>query len=341
MDSHLYQSSHIEGDYIETVDGLFFAVKGLYHPKGKVIAYLRYIPDSKGERNRGGVNYRRVYSIGETTEFLRKHHPEYLSFIESLDLTLQTVPLSRIDRSYNPRERLVELIANPRTKLEKTIARFASVLSTESNIPVGEIGVSGSILIGLESLGSDVDLLVYGREEGLKANKALRRLRDVYGWVSSYDGRTVEKVLKARWSDTGLDLERFRGIEVRKKLHGLVCDRDYFVRLVKRPEEVEAEIESKPLRRARIRAIISDGSDAIFTPCTYQIQDCTLLDAPTCYEVSELVSFRGKFTEQASEGDAVEAYGTLEQVKFRDRVVHRLMMGSEGDYLIPVEKLDR
>ncbi len=337
MDMNLNPSSFIEGDYIETVEGLLFAVKGLHHPKGRVIAYLRYIPDSKGERSRKKVNYRRVYSIEETTEFLRKHHPEYLSYVESRDLTLQSVPLARIDRVYKPRERLIDLMEYPRTNLEKTVARFTSILSSESNIPVGEIGVSGSILIGLVSPLSDVDLIVYGREEGLKAYEALRRLRDACDWISSYDMKTVEKVLKARWGDTGLDLVRFRGIEVRKILHGLVCGRDYFVRLVKKPDEVETEMESKPLCRARLRAVISDGSDSIFAPCTYQVEDCVLLDAPNCHEISEFMSYRGKFTEQAQEGDLIEAFGTLEEVKFRDRVVHRLIMGSMGDYLIPIQ----
>ena len=338
---HLNPSYCIEGDYIETVEELFFSVKGLSHPKGRVIAYLRYVPDSKGERKRGGEKFRRVYSIDETTEFLRKHHPEYLSYVESLGLTLQTVPLAKIEMLYKPRERLIDVMAHPRTNLEKTVAKFSSVLSSEGNIPVGEMGVSGSILIGLESPGSDIDLIVYGREEGVKAYEGLRRLRDACDWVSSYDGRTVEKVLKARWGDTGLDLERFRGVEVRKILHGLVYGRDYFVRLVKRPEEAETEMESKPLCRARLRATISDESGAIFTPCTYQVEDCILLDAPTRHEISELTSFRGKFTEQARKGDLVEAYGTLEEVKLKDKVVYRLMMGSQGDYFIPVANHDR
>ena len=336
MGEHILTSRPIEGDYIETVDGLFFAVKGISHPKGKVIAYLRYILDARGERSRGGERYRRVYNIDETTELLRKQHPQYLSYVKSLGLTLQTVPWDRIAKVHKPRKRLINLRAKFKTDLDRTVVKFASALSSESNIPIEEIGVSGSVLIGLASQSSDVDLIVYGRVEGLKAYDALLRLRDACDWITSYDGRTIETVLKARWGDADLDLERFRDIEVRKILHGLVRGRDYFVRLVKKPEEVEAEIASKPLYKARLRAIVSDGSDAIFTPCTYHVKDPVPIEYPCHNEISELVSFRGKFTEQAREGDLVEAYGTLEKVTFSDKVVYRVVLGSEGDYLIPI-----
>jgi len=37
-----------EGDFLETLEGLIFDVKGLLHPDARVIAYLRYLPDPHG-----------------------------------------------------------------------------------------------------------------------------------------------------------------------------------------------------------------------------------------------------------------------------------------------------
>lgn len=341
MDPGLRSPPLIEGDYIETVEGMLFAVKGLFHPQERVVAYLRYLPDPKGERRRGDRTYRRVYDLEETTETLRRRYPQYLSHVESRGLTLQMVPWSRIARIYRPRERLRSLMANPRNELERIVARFADALSTESGVPLEKFGVSGSVLIGLDTPSSDVDLIVYGADAGRRAYAALRRLRERSVWISAYDERTVEGVVKARWGDTGIGLERFRAIEMRKVLHGVVCGRDYFVRLVKEPGEVEAERSSEPLGRVRLRATISGHADSIFTPCTYQVEDCALLDADHQHEVSELVSFRGKFTEQAREGDAVEGRGMLERVRYDDRTVYRVVMGGRGDYLIPLGALDR
>lgn len=341
MDMRVHPSRLIEGDYIETLEGLLFTVKGLFQPEGRVVAYLRYLPDTKGDRRRGGKRYRRVYDIEETTELLQRLHPQYVSRVDSLGLTLQTVPLDRIAKVFRPRERLQALMAHPRTELEKSVALFAFALSSESSVPLEQFGVSGSVLIGLASPSSDIDLIVYGLEAGWKVYESLRRLREKEEWISPYDERTVEEIVKARWGDTGLDLGKLRSIEMGKILHGLVYGRYYFVRLVKRHEEMEAERASRPLGKVRLRAVVIGASDSIFTPCTYHVEDGVPLDALFRHEVSELVSFRGKFTEQAGEGDAVEARGTLEEATYTDRTIYRVVMGARGDYLVPIEFLDR
>lgn len=321
---------------METVEGLFFTVKGLLHPKDRVVAYLRYVPDARGERKREGRRYRRVYDLGEATEILRRDYPQYLGRVESLGRTLQTVPWDRIARVYKPEERLRSLMDRPRTGLEEIVVEFASGLSSESGVPLDNFGVSGSILIGLTSPSSDVDLIVHGEEPGRSVYEALKRLRAACNWISPYDENTVEKVLRARWGDAGVDLERLRGIEVKKVLHGLVRDRDYFVRLVKGPGEVEAEIASRPLRRAKLKAVVAGAEDSIFTPCRYLLRRCTLQEPPLPRGVTELLSFRGRFTEQAAEGETVEAAGTLEEVEYGDRAVYRVVLGGRGDYLIPI-----
>jgi len=48
-----------EGDFIETFEGLIFDVKGLIHPPNRIIAFLRYFPDEKGERKKNSKRYRR------------------------------------------------------------------------------------------------------------------------------------------------------------------------------------------------------------------------------------------------------------------------------------------
>ena len=46
-----------EGELIETKDGIIFDVKGLTHPPDKVIAFPRFIPSTKGNRERKEVKY--------------------------------------------------------------------------------------------------------------------------------------------------------------------------------------------------------------------------------------------------------------------------------------------
>ena len=69
---------YIEGFAVETVEKLIFAVKGLVHPPDRLIAYVRYLPDSAGNRIREGVNYRRVYHFNEQHQIIQTQYPAYL-----------------------------------------------------------------------------------------------------------------------------------------------------------------------------------------------------------------------------------------------------------------------
>lgn len=331
----------VEGSYVESEEGLIFSVKGLHHPEGLVIAYLRYVPDPEGDRRRGPMRYRRVYDLDETQGFLGAQYPQYLNHVEERGLVLQSVPLDRIAKVYSPREGIQAFIDRPRTELEKTTVKFASAISSESGVPLGEIGVSGSLLLGLARAASDVDLIVYGVENGFKAYEAIRRLREGPGWVEPYDSRGAGRIAAERWGDTGIDPGLLAHAESRKVLHGLVDGREYFVRMVRRPEEYDYELTSKPVGRVKIRATVTSAREGIFTPCTYLTEDCEYIDPEEGPVVAHLNSYRGKFTEQASEGEVVEVHGSLEEVQSKEGILHRVMLGGRGDYLVPVSLLDR
>ncbi len=326
-------SRFLEGDYIETVDGLFFAVKGLHHPADGVIATLRYVPDPDGGRERDGVRYRRMYDLEETTKLLAAEHPGYLNRVEGLNLVLQTVPLEKIGRVYKPVGRLAHIMEDPRGEPEATLAKFVEALRDASGVPEACFGVSGSLLIGLQRPESDVDLNVYGASEGRRVYEALKRLREELSWVNHYDDSTIKPVLEARWGDTGLSLETFRDIEKAKVLHGLVYGRDYFMRLIR---DHEADETSRPLGTVTVRAKVTDAGGSIYTPCLYRVEGAEAQG----HAVTELLSFRGKFTEMAVEGDVVEARGTLEAAVGVGEKRHRVVLGGKGDYLVPVRLLD-
>jgi len=325
-------SRFLEGDYIETVDGLFFAVKGLHHPVDGVIATLRYVPDPEGERERDGVRYRRMYDLEETTRLLAAEHPGYLNRVEGLSLVLQTVPLEKIRRIYKPVERLAHIMEDSRREPETTVSKFVEALREASGVPEACFGVSGSLLIGLQRPESDVDLNVYGASEGRRVYETLKHLREELSWVNPYDDSTVQPVLEARWGDTGLSLETFRGVEKAKVLHGLVSGRDYFIRLIR---DREADEASRPLGAVTVRATVADAEGSIYTPCIYRVVGAETQG----HAVTELLSFRGKFTEMAVEGDVVEARGTLEEVGGGEKR-YRVVLGGRGDYLVPVRLLD-
>ncbi len=147
-----------------------------------------------------------------------------------------------------------------------------------------------------------------------------------------YDSESIEPVLRSRWEDTGLNFEKFRTIECKKVLHGLVHGVDYFIRLL----ADEDDSTSEPIKTVTIMATISDASHGIYTPCTYLVKDVNIKDETQPYDIVELRSYRGKFTEQVKTGDRVWARGTLERVTRRGETSYWLILGGKGDYLVPV-----
>lgn len=326
-------SGYNEGDYIRTVDGLFFAVKGGRHPPGMVIAYLRYIPDPEGDRVSRGTRYRRVIYLDKTTGYLAGIYPQYLNYVPSLGMTLQTVPLSLIEEVYDPRERLRQVMMKPGTRLEKTIKRFVEAMSTESGVPQTGFGISGSLLIGLSREGSDVDLNVYGVDEGRRVYDALRLMRERLSWVQPYTAKTVGDVLSSRWGGLCVGLGSLAEVEARKVLHGRVMERDYFIRLL-RPEPDTAP--STPEDEVTFKARVLDSSYSIYTPCGYTLGEVQSLASTVPGGAIDVISYRGKFTEQAAAGDRVEVRGTLERVHGPEERF-RVVLGGSRDYMVPLD----
>lgn len=330
------KDSLIEGYYIETIDGLFFTVKGIHHPDDSVIAYLRYLPDPNGLRKKNGYSFTRLYDLSYTTEILREKYSQYIRFIESKGMELQAVPLDAIKRIYNPIKKLSQILVNPKTPLELLTSRFVAVLTSEVDIDELSLGISGSVLIGLDKCTSDLDLVVYGMKPGYRIYEGLRTARKNSDWINSYDHNGALRISKTRWGDSGIDITPLINIEKEKILQGLVENRDYFLRLVRKPEEWEKELKSEVLGDIVLEGKVMDAEECIFTPCSYKIYECKTYPKNE-HAVSELVSYRGKFTEQVEEGDKIRAKGSLEKVSYNNRTTYRLMLGRKNDYFIPIK----
>ena len=167
----------IEGDFVETIEKLIFDVKGLVHPPDRVIAYVRYVPDTRGDRVKSGVKYRKIYSLAERENFLKTNFPHYLYRDPVYNALLQAVPLDRILKVYKPSERLKELLkTHELDSVEESALELALSIKEESGIQLESVGVTGSVLVGLHREDSDLDLVVVGEREGRRVYEAMRSL---------------------------------------------------------------------------------------------------------------------------------------------------------------------
>jgi predicted nucleotidyltransferase len=336
----------IEGYYLETRERLFFAVKGLEHPPDRVIAVLRYAPDpEKGDRKKGAVLYRRYYHFSEQEQFLQAFYPEYLAYLPDFQATLQSVPRSLVRRIYDPRRRLEQMMQAPALEaLEQDAADFAGILQAQAEVPRPAIGITGSLLVGLHTENSDLDIVVFGTENCEKVHRALRNLLDTQSVreLRRLDTRGLEELYAERVLDTRMDFRDFASAEKNKVNQGRFRERTYFVRFVKNGLEVNeiyGNLRYSPVGRAKISASIADDGEAIFTPCRYKLTNVRSLEGPQIADLNEIVSFRGRFCEQARTGDPVIATGTVEWVQSsRGEDWHRLLLGNsrEDSMVVPV-----
>jgi predicted nucleotidyltransferase len=131
-----------------------------------------------------------------------------------------------------------------------------------------------------------------------------------------------------------MSFEDFARVEERKAFQGKFMETDYFVRFVKNWAEAGekyGDVCYKNSGYAKITATVTDDSEALFTPCTYKIKDCKVIDDVEVEPILEIVSFRGRFCEQAKTNERVTAQGKVERVTDtrKNREYYRMIIGNK------------
>jgi predicted nucleotidyltransferase len=331
-----------EGDFVETSEGLFFDVKGLVHPPDRIIAFIRYFPDEEGERKKNRRAYGQVYSFSERYELLKRKYPKYVVHDAVFDETLCEVLEHDIRKHYDPVEGLSRLRARKDLdSLENKTLQLVEKLQERSEISWSAIGISGSILVGLKKHGSDIDPIVYGSNNCRRAYLCLQELlKEPRSLFKAYSLDELKSLFDFRSKDTTMGFQDFVRTESKKAFQGKFMETDYFIRFVKNWNEIHEEygdVRYRNMGHATIKATVTDDSDSIFTPCRYAIENVEVVDGPSVSSIKEIASFRGRFCDQARNGDNIIARGKVESVTDLKRSVSyfRLLIGNmPSDYMI-------
>jgi predicted nucleotidyltransferase len=135
-----------------------------------------------------------------------------------------------------------------------------------------------------------------------------------------------------------MPLEDFVTVEKRKVLQGRFGRHDFFIRCLKEASEVQEHYGDVTYRRVgygKMRAVVSREDEAIFTPCRYGTREAHFLEGESDRDVTAIASFRGRFCEQAMEGESVVAQGKIEECssKSGEKSLRLLLGERKSDFM--------
>jgi len=326
----------IEGDYIETKrHHLFFDVKGLHHPNDRKICFLRFIPNIEGDRVKDGLKYTKIYDLQRRYSIINEKYPQYSFFSQEMDMNLQGVKNEDIKMIYSPRN-FYHIIKSKHnlTKIEKVSKYLCKLFIEIGSIPENQIGITGSPMIGLNTKKSDIDLILYGTQASLQFQEKLQNLFKNNKQIRKYNLNEYQKHYEWRVGGSDILFQDFLKSEQRKLHQGKFQGIDFFIRYIKSPKDWEGtyyDYQYKNMGRISLLAEIVDSIDSIFTPCSYKIKCSKVLESDASINnqinaITQINSYRGRFCEQAKNGEKVMVQGKLEKVTYRDSEFYRVLL---------------
>lgn len=339
-------------DYLETREGFYFTVVGNVHPDDRVVAYLKYVPSKTGIWGFGSRRYDRalkhytIKDLVQTFELLESRRPEYMFHSAILGLTFSAVPYAAVRRHLMPERRLAQILQDHRQDpLEKRIAKLVKELSTIANIPIESFGVTGSVLMDTHKEFSDIDLVVYGKDQTRRLKGALSRLMgENKGKIRRISGQALEDFIQEKVSFNNLTRQEALALYNRKWNMGQAFGTCFSVHPVKLEGEVSERYGDRkyvPIGLIQVEATVRDSSDSMFMPAVYSVDDVKWLHGEKPQDVWEIVSYEALYADIAHEGERVRANGKLEEVIAPETECsyQRILIGSQEakntDYLKP------
>lgn len=332
-------------DFIHTTDDLFFATTNYAHPSNKILAFLRYIPDENGDREKDGKRYSKVDSQ-QAYEYIRENCTEYLYFSNVTKEEMIAVPHNKIESIIRPEERLKEIMDTykPETadQFTKNLISLAEIFYKEAGIPYENLGISGSTLPGLQKPGtSDLDFVIYGLENHQKAMQTFSQIKDTNKIpdtkIESINNEFWGKLYTKRIKDDTLTPEEFQWYENRKNNRGIINGVLFDILATKNWDEINekwGDITYEPVKNnITIEATITNTIGAYDNPATYKIKDAQTLNGKKS-PITEIASLTHTYSGQVKNNEKIIARGRQERIIKKERIIgQRLLIGTTREAL--------
>ena len=300
-------------DFIQTAQGLLFAVVAAGREDNKIRCFLRYVRGDDGQ-------WRKV-PTEHANALLSAHYPFYCFHSPALDAFLHGVPFEAITAHFHPSARLAQLLNQPvRDTVEADCVALCHLFK-EQGVDISKMGVTGSLLISQQTIASDIDLVCYDLAVFEQCRMALRAL------LSQGD---VTALRESDWRETyarrdcDMDFEAYVWHEQRKWNKALINGRKCDLSVVEITPPPAAVVYQK-VGRVVFSAQVLDDARAFCYPAEWGLNHL---------RIQRVVCFTATYTGQAIAGEWVEIAGQIEEdAQGNQRVVVGSNREARGEYI--------
>jgi predicted nucleotidyltransferase len=294
-------------DFLITNDDWIFAVADYFHPHG-IRSVLRYVPDENGERELNGKRYKK-YDFDVAFDFMRENRPEWVEDVH-------VVPEDQVKKLLQPNDVIEGLIRS-----DYRVATIVKVLD-EAGIPRSKMGVTGSLLSGLQNEGSDIDFVVCGND-WFTARDAIKAAKSGEGIIEDIDELMWRKIYTKRIPE--ISFEEFVVHEKRKGNRGMVDGTYFDLLFVKDWEQIKEPItRGEDMGTMLIEAKVTNADLAFDNPSIYKIEHD---------EIDHVLSYTHTYAGQALAEEIIEASGVVEKVGNIKRLVVGTSREPKGEWI--------
>jgi len=284
-------------DYVTTVEGLVFAVVDFGQEEGRIISFLRYQQIPEAELTAVSPRRYRKLSTSEADALLSRSCPQYHYRSERRDTSLHGVPAESICRHWSAREGLVDLMHAEGTNRFQRAARKAVIQLIDGGIQRKNLGISGSLLLGAQGEGSDIDLVCYDNDDFQRARQLLAGRSGIFKplttdhWRQAFERRGGE-----------LTFAEYCWHERRKHNKAMVEGIKLDIDLVVPSSETDSSHWRKK-ERVQLRVQVTEDRFGFHYPARWTI------DHPS---IDEVLCFSATYSGQAFRGETVDVAGVVE-----------------------------
>ena len=335
----------IEGHMLKLKDGSIWEVKGLIHPKNSAIVKPKAIPHSEGLCiNSSGERYRFLRSPSDRFEVISGRYRSFITYIPFLDAIDLLVEGKDVERIYDPtRSLLFMMYGEEYSETQYTLKDLLELISKESGVPYESLGVSGNIAAGIECPDEQLEVIVYGENEGLNVYMSVRRLMMKNKVLERLSQEDMERLYVEYGFEGRMDYNLYLKLMNRRFLVGSFKGYKYNIRLIPRRSRINPKtISVKRIGRATVIARIIDASQSIFTPSKYQVEIESVAEGPVVTKlVSEIYTLDPRFRELLWDGVEALVEGMVEKVVCKGKVeeeYYRMNLYSQTHTMIPLRR---